>query len=250
VRLIGTVALVTGGASGLGAATVAALRDRGATVVAFDLPHAVEGLSAQERVVPWAGDVTDPESVSAALAAAAERGPLRVCVNCAGIDGPEPIARRGEPADLARFRRVVDVNLTGTFNVMRLAAAAMQRTDPRDGERGVIVNTASIAAFDGQRGQASYAASKGGITAMTLPVARDLARSLIRVVTVAPGVFDTPLLAGLGEELHSALAAAVPHPSRLGDVREFAALVLHVIENPYINADVIRADGALRLGYP
>jgi NAD(P)-dependent dehydrogenase (short-subunit alcohol dehydrogenase family) len=249
VRVNGVVALVTGGASGLGQATSDALRDRGATVVALDLAAAIEQLPAAERLIPAAGDVLDAAAVGVALERAREHGPLRVCVNCAGIDGPERVARRGQPADLDRFRRVVEVNLVGTFNVMRLAAAAMQETEPLLGERGVIVNTASIAAFDGQMGQASYAASKGAITAMTLPVARDLASSLIRVVTIAPGLFDTPLLAALPKELYDGLATSVPHPSRLGDPSEYASLVVHVVENAYLNGDVLRADGALRLGF-
>jgi NAD(P)-dependent dehydrogenase (short-subunit alcohol dehydrogenase family) len=152
------------------------------------------------------------------------------------------------PADLNTFRRVIEVNLIGTFNVTRLAAAEMQRSEPIDGERGVIVNTASIAAFDGQKGQASYAASKGGITAMTLPLARDLAKDGIRCATIAPGLFDTPLLSALPEPVYSSLAAAVRYPSRLGQVEEFAQLVVHIIANPYLNGEVIRLDGALRLG--
>ena len=249
MRLSGAVALVTGGASGLGRSTVDALRARGATVVALDLPGAVEAMKPAGGLLPMEADVTDPIAVQAAVDAATAQGPLRVCVNCAGVDGPERTARKGVPADLDRFRRVIEVNLVGTFNVLRLAAAAMQGNPSEDGERGVIVNTASIAAFDGQAGQASYAASKGAITAMTLPVARDLASSQIRVLTVAPGVFDTPLLAGLPAEVHERLAQAVPHPSRLGDTSEFAALVVHLVENAYLNGEVIRADGALRLGH-
>ena len=249
MQLTDSVALVTGGASGLGRATVDALLERGATVIALDLAQSIERMEPAERLVPMAADVTDPVAVQAAVDAAAEHGPLRVCVNCAGIDGPERTARKGVPADLDKFRRVVEVNLVGTFNVLRLAAAAMQLTEPQDGERGVIVNTASIAAFDGQLGQASYAASKGAITAMTLPIARDLASSQIRVLTIAPGLFDTPLLSGLPTEVYDSLANAVPHPKRLGDTAEYAALVVHLVENQYLNGDVIRVDGALRLGH-
>jgi NAD(P)-dependent dehydrogenase (short-subunit alcohol dehydrogenase family) len=217
--------------------------------VAVDLPSALERMQQTPRLLAAAADVTDPESVQTAIELASANGPLRICVNCAGIDGPERIARKGVPADLERCRRVIDVNLIGTFNVVRLAAAAMQLVEPVDGERGVIVNTASIAAFDGQSGQASYAASKGAITAMTLPLARDLARSQIRVVTIAPGLFDTPLLAGLPRDVYESLSQMVPHPSRLGRTAEFAALVRHVAESSYFNGEVIRLDGALRLGH-
>jgi NAD(P)-dependent dehydrogenase (short-subunit alcohol dehydrogenase family) len=239
------VALVTGGASGLGRATVDELAKRGATVVALDRADA----EARDRVIPVVADVTDTVAVHAAVTLAEGQGPLRVCVNCAGIDGPERTARRGTPADLEKFRRVISVNLVGTFNVTRIAAASMQRNDPLEGERGVIVNTASIAAFDGQAGQASYAASKGAIVSMTLPLARDLASTNIRVLTIAPGLFDTPLLAGLPEDLQNSLATAVPHPSRLGDTHEFASLVGHLVENSYLNGEVVRIDGALRLGH-
>jgi NAD(P)-dependent dehydrogenase (short-subunit alcohol dehydrogenase family) len=249
MRLEGVVGLVTGGASGLGRATADALVSRGATVVALDLARSLERMETGPGIVPVAADVTDPDAVQAAIDAAAEHGDLRVCVNCAGIDGPERTARKGVPADLDKFRRVVEVNLVGTFNVLRLAAATMQGLEPVDGERGVIVNTASIAAFDGQAGQASYAASKGAITAMTLPIARDLASSLIRVLTIAPGLFDTPLLSGLPTDVYDSLAKAVPNPSRLGETSEFASLVAHMAENPYLNGDVVRIDGALRLGY-
>ena len=199
---------------------------------------------------PAVGDVTDAETIRAAIEMATERGPLRACINCAGIDGPAIVARRGVPADLDSFRRVIEVNLIGTFNVTRLAAAAMQGNELVDGERGVIVNTASIAAFDGQKGQASYAASKGGLTSMTLPLARDLAGDGIRCATVAPGLFDTPLLAGLAESVTASLAASVPYPRRLGQVQEFADLVLHILTNSYLNGEVIRLDGALRLAGP
>jgi NAD(P)-dependent dehydrogenase (short-subunit alcohol dehydrogenase family) len=248
VKLQGAVGLVTGGASGLGRATADALIEQGATVVVLDRPNALASADAGPRRILAPGDVTDPSSVAAAVAEATRSGPLRVCVNCAGVDGPEKVARRGAPADLDNFRRVIEVNLIGMFNVTRLVAAEMQRAEPVDGERGVIVNTASIAAFDGQKGQASYAASKGGVTAMTLPLARDLANDGIRCVTIAPGLFDTPLLSALPEQVYSSLAAAVPNPRRLGQVEEFAQLVLHIVANSYLNGEVIRLDGALRLG--
>jgi NAD(P)-dependent dehydrogenase (short-subunit alcohol dehydrogenase family) len=196
-----------------------------------------------------AADVTDAAEVASALDLLREHfGDLHIAVNCAGVAWPgRVLSRDGEPADLARFARVVQINLIGTFNVLRLAAAVMARNEPEDGERGVIVNTASIAAFDGQIGQAAYAASKGGVVAMTLPVARDLATKLIRCVAIAPGTFDTPMLAGLPEEARHQLAEAIPHPHRLGRPDEYAALVKHIIENPMLNGEVIRLDGALRM---
>jgi NAD(P)-dependent dehydrogenase (short-subunit alcohol dehydrogenase family) len=247
VNIEGAVGLVTGGASGLGRATVDALIKRGATVVVLDRPNSLASDEPGARRIFAPGDVTDASSVAQAVAEATRHGQLRVCVNCAGVDGPEKVARRGIPADLDNFRRVIEVNLIGTFNVVRLAAE-MQRSEPIGGERGVIVNTASIAAFEGQKGQASYAASKGGITAMTLPLARDLANDAIRCATIAPGLFDTPLLSALPEPVYASLAASVPCPGRLGQVEEFAQLVMHIIANPYLNGEVIRLDGALRLG--
>jgi NAD(P)-dependent dehydrogenase (short-subunit alcohol dehydrogenase family) len=247
MNLQGAVALVSGGASGLGRATAETLRDGGATVVIVDLPAAIERLPADTGLHGAAADVRDAEQVQAAVDAAAELGPLRVCVNCAGVGAPGRVARKGVPADLDSFRRVVEVNLIGTFNVARLAAAAMQRTEPADGERGVIVATASIAAFDGQIGQAAYSASKGGIVGMTLPIARDLADSQIRFVTVAPGIFDTPLLGELSEDIRASLARSVPHPARLGSPAEYAALVRHIVDNPMINGETIRLDGSLRM---
>ena len=192
-------------------------------------------------------DVRDSEAVAAAVAAAADRGPLRIVVNCAGVGPPARVLRKGEPADLSGFETTIAINLIGTFNVIRLAAAAMARTEPAGGGRGVIVNTASIAAFDGQIGQAAYAASKGGIVGMTLPIARDLAQHLIRVVTIAPGIFDTPLLGSLPAPAREALGAAVPHPARLGDPDEYGALVVAIAENEMLNGEVIRLDGALRM---
>jgi NAD(P)-dependent dehydrogenase (short-subunit alcohol dehydrogenase family) len=178
---------------------------------------------------------------------AASRGPLRITVNCAGVGAPGRVVRKGEPMPLERFATTIEINLIGTFNVIRLAAAAMAGVEPVDGGRGVIVNTASIAAFDGQIGQAAYSASKGGIVGMTLPIARDLASSQIRCVTIAPGIFDTPLLGSLPAEARESLGAAVPHPARLGTPAEYAALVLHVVDNEMLNGEVIRLDGALRM---
>lgn len=248
----GSSALVTGAASGLGLATATALHDAGATVVLFDLPGApgaqiVEALDGRARFV--AGDVTKAADVQQAVDAAVEHGPLRIVVNCAGIaSGARTVGRDG-PLPLDEFERVIRVNLIGTFNVIRLAAAAMQATEPTGDtpERGVIVNTASVAAFDGQIGQAAYAASKGGIAAMTLPLAREFAQTLIRVMTIAPGTFDTPMLRQLPQEVRDSLGAQVPHPSRLGDPSEFAALVEHIVENPMLNGEVIRLDGAIRM---
>jgi NAD(P)-dependent dehydrogenase (short-subunit alcohol dehydrogenase family) len=244
------VAIVTGGASGLGRAAAAALHAAGAAVVLVDLPTAdgaatAKQLGAQVRFVP--ADVTDPDAVAEAVAQAGELGRLRVAVNCAGVGWASRILTREGPHDLELFRTVVAVNLVGTFNVLRLAAAAIAEHDPVAGERGVIVNTASIAAFDGQVGQAAYSASKGGVAALTLPAARDLARHQIRVVTIAPGTFDTPMLAGVPDETRDALASEIPHPQRLGDPAEYGLLVRQVVEQPYLNGEVIRLDGALRM---
>jgi NAD(P)-dependent dehydrogenase (short-subunit alcohol dehydrogenase family) len=247
MQVDGTVALVTGGASGLGQAAATALHNGGADVVVLDLPAARERVEADRRFAFAAADVRDEDQVAAAIATATARGTLRTVVNCAGVGTPTRIVRKGVPHPLDAFQRVIDINLVGTFNVMRLAAAAMQRNDPWQDERGVIVNTASIAAYDGQIGQAAYAASKGGIVSLTLTVARDLADSLIRVVTIAPGLFDTPLFATLSEEARAALAASIPHPRRLGAPDEYAALLAHVVANPMLNGEVIRLDGALRM---
>jgi NAD(P)-dependent dehydrogenase (short-subunit alcohol dehydrogenase family) len=244
VRIEGAAALVAGGASGLGRATAEALAARGAEVTVLDLPAAEERVAGSG--LRFAGaDVTDPEAVAAAVAAV--EGDLRICVNCAGIGPPGKIVGRDGPLDLERFRTVIEVNLIGTFNVARLAAARMMGVEPIDGERGLIVNTASVAAFDGQIGQVSYSASKGGIAAMTLPIARDLSAALIRCVTIAPGIFDTPLLGTLSEEVRASLGASVPHPARLGDPAEYAALVVHAVENQMLNGETIRLDGALRM---
>ncbi len=248
--IAGTVAVVTGGASGLGQAAARALHGAGASVVLLDLPGSAGAQVAKdlgERAVFCAGDVTSEADVTAALDAAGGLGPLRIAVNCAGIGNAARTVGRDGPFPLELFTRVVTVNLIGTFNVIRLAAQRMTQAEPVDGERGVIVNTASIAAFEGQIGQAAYSASKGGIVGMTLPIARDLAGQLIRVVTIAPGLFDTPLFASLPEEAITALGAQVPHPSRLGDPAEYAALVRHAVENPMLNGETIRLDGAIRM---
>lgn len=248
MQLTGSVALVTGGASGLGFATASVLAAAGAAVVIADLPGSPGAASAEAlraEFVPT--DVTDEDSVRAAIAQAGSMGPLRVAVSCAGIGTPGRVLGRNGPLDLGAFARVVQVNLVGTFNVIRLAAEAIAQTEPVDGERGVIINTASVAAFDGQVGQAAYAASKGGVVGMTLPIARDLADKLIRVMTIAPGLFDTPMLQGLPEPARASLGAQVPMPSRLGHPSEFAALARHIIENPMLNGEVIRLDGAIRM---
>jgi NAD(P)-dependent dehydrogenase (short-subunit alcohol dehydrogenase family) len=245
-----TVAIVTGGASGLGEATTRRLHDGGAAVVIIDLPSSPgEALAAElgERVRFCAADVRSEAQVQAAIASAQALGSLRIVVNCAGVGTPGRVVGRSGPMDLEAFRNVIDINLIGTFNVVRLAAAAMLANEPMDGDRGVIVMTASIAAYDGQVGQAAYAASKGGIVALTLSAARDLADKLIRVVTVAPGTFATPMLAGLADDVTAALEAQVPHPSRLGQPREYASLVAHIIDNGMLNGEVIRLDGALRM---
>jgi NAD(P)-dependent dehydrogenase (short-subunit alcohol dehydrogenase family) len=251
MQITGKGALVTGGASGLGRATVEALHAAGAGVVIVDLPTSQGEVFAKElgdraRFAP--ADVTDPEQISAAVATAAEAfGGLHIAVNCAGIGWAQRTVDKNGPHDLGVFETVLRVNLIGTFNVTRLAAARMVAQEPDGEERGVIVNTASIAAFDGQIGQAAYAASKGGVVSLTLVVARDLAARLIRCCTIAPGTFDTPMLALLPEEARQALAAQIPHPSRLGKPSEFAALVQHIVENPALNGETIRLDGALRM---
>jgi NAD(P)-dependent dehydrogenase (short-subunit alcohol dehydrogenase family) len=256
VDVDGAVALVTGGASGLGRATVEKLHAQGASVVILDLPSSAGEQVAKElgdRAVFAAADVTDPEQVGAAIDAAAGLGTLRVTVNCAGIGNAHRTAGRKGPFPLEDFTKVLDVNLVGTFNVIRLAAQAMSENEPLTGDaggtgdRGVVVNTASVAAFDGQIGQAAYSASKGGIVGMTLPIARDLASLAIRVCTIAPGLFHTPLFATLPQEHIDSLGAQVPHPSRLGDPSEYAALVAHIVENPMLNGETIRLDGAIRM---
>lgn len=250
MQIDGCSALVTGGASGLGNATARALTEAGARVVILDLPSsegekAAVALGPHARFVP--ADVTNEEQVQAAVDAASSLGPLRVVVNCAGIATAQKVIGRDGVLPLESFERVIRVNLIGTFNVVRLAAVAMAETEPVGEERGVIVNTASVAAFDGQIGQPAYSASKGGVAAMTLPLAREFARSLIRVVTIAPGIFETPMMAGLPQAAQDSLAAQVPHPSRLGRPAEYAQLVRAIVENPMLNGETIRLDGAIRM---
>jgi NAD(P)-dependent dehydrogenase (short-subunit alcohol dehydrogenase family) len=246
----GAGALVAGGASGLGAATARALAAGGARVTIADLdPERGAALAAEIGAGFVRADVTDAEAVEVAVGRAAEgEGGLRISVCCAGIGWAERLARARGPHELDHFANVVKVNLIGTFNVLRLAAHAMLGNEPNaDGERGVCVNTASIAAFDGQIGQVAYAASKGGVVGMTLPAARDVASKGVRVVTIAPGLFDTPLLAALPEAAREALGAGIPFPSRLGRPEEYAALVGQVVANPMLNGEIIRLDGALRM---
>jgi NAD(P)-dependent dehydrogenase (short-subunit alcohol dehydrogenase family) len=251
MKIEGSVALVTGGASGLGEATVRQLVGQGGRVVIVDL-NEERGQALVAELGDTASfvraDVSDPDEVQAAVDRATSIGPLRAAINCAGIGiAQRTIGKDGTPHDLAAFQKTISVNLFGTFNLLRLCASAMLKNEPEDGERGVIINTASVAAFDGQIGQVAYSASKGGIVGMTLPAARDLSKAQIRVVTIAPGTFDTPLLASLGDEIRAALAATIPHPSRLGRPQEFGALACHIIENSYINGEVIRLDGAIRM---
>ncbi len=245
----GVAAIVTGGASGLGAATANALAKAGAKVAVFDVNE--DGASATARIFGGIGfrcDVTDDASATQAFEAAAKaHGAARILVNCAGIAPGKRIVGRDGPMPLAEFKRVIDINLIGTFNMMRLAAAGASKLDPIDGERGVIVSTASIAAFEGQIGQTAYAASKGGVAALTIPAARELAQFGIRVMGIAPGIFGTPMLTGLPQETQESLGASVPFPARLGDPQEFAELVLFIVRNRYLNGEVIRLDGALRM---
>lgn len=251
----GTVALVTGGASGLGRATAQRLHDDGAAVVILDLAQsdgAAFASSLGERASFAPADVTSEEEVQAAVDTAAALGPLRIVVNCAGVATPGKVLGRDGVLPLEQFSRVININLIGTFNVLRLAAAAMAATDPVQtdtgtSERGVIINTASVAAFDGQIGQPAYSASKGAVAAMTLPIAREFARSFIRVMTIAPGIFETPMMAGLPQEAQDSLGKQVPHPSRLGKATEYASLVAHIVENQMLNGETIRLDGAIRM---
>jgi NAD(P)-dependent dehydrogenase (short-subunit alcohol dehydrogenase family) len=272
----GSVALITGGASGLGAATARRLFDAGASVVLVDLPSSAGQAFAEElnggnanganayggnaasgkmerSAVFVPADVTSEAEVRAAVDTATQLGPLRIVVNCAGIATPGKVLGRDGVLPLETFSRVIQVNLIGTFNVLRLAAEAMVATEPAvtelgGPERGVIINTASVAAFEGQIGQPAYSASKGAVAAMTLPIARELARSLVRVVTIAPGIFETPMMAGLPKEAQDSLGAQVPHPSRLGKPAEYANLVAHIVDNAMLNGETIRLDGAIRMG--
>ena len=244
------VAVVTGGASGLGLATTQALLAEGARVVILDLPSSKGEEVAKElgdavRFAP--ADVTDEEAVTRAFDLAETLGTVRIVVNCAGTGDAIRVLGKGGVYPLNKFARIVNINLVGTFNVLRLGAERMAKSDPVGEERGVIINTASVAAFDGQIGQAAYSASKGGVVGMTLPIARDLADKGIRVMTIAPGLFDTPLLAGLPEPAKQSLGAQVPHPSRLGKPAEYGALAVHIVENPMLNGEVIRLDGAIRM---
>lgn len=244
-----TSALVTGAASGLGAATAAMLVNRGAHVVGVDLQPAIDNAPVLEGLTYVAADVTDEAQVRAAVEATADAGPLRTVVNCAGIAPSARILGKSGPHDLRLFETVVRVNLIGTFTVLSLAAEAMAATDPvdEDGQRGVVVNTASVAAFEGQIGQAAYAASKGGVHSLTITAARDLASRGIRVNTIAPGVVETPMLATISEEYRKGLAEGVPFPHRLGRPEEFAQLVGTFVDHHYLNGTTIRMDGALRM---
>jgi NAD(P)-dependent dehydrogenase (short-subunit alcohol dehydrogenase family) len=248
MQISDTSAIVTGGASGLGGATARALAANGASVFALDLPAAIDAAEKVDGITYVAADVTEPEQVRAAVDTAAADGPLRTVVNCAGIGPSARILSKKGPHDLALFRKVVEINLIGTFTVLTLAAEAIAKTDPdENGQRGVVINTASIAAFDGQIGQAAYAASKGGVVGLNLPAARDLATSGIRVVTIAPGIIDTPMLATVSDEFRKALADGIPFPKRLGKPEEYATLALSIIAQDYLNGEVIRLDGALRM---
>jgi NAD(P)-dependent dehydrogenase (short-subunit alcohol dehydrogenase family) len=249
--LTGGSVVVTGGASGLGLATVQALAARKVEVVMLDLPtsagaEVAESVDGSVQFAP--GDVTDTASVEAALDVAEQRGPLRALVHCAGKGGTVRVVERdGSPGSLEVYENLIRLNLTGTFNMLRLSAARMVRNEPIDGERGVCVLTASVAAWEGQIGQIPYASAKAGIVGMTLVAARDLARKLVRVCTIAPGVFDTPILSRFSDDIRQALAAQIPHPARLGQPPEFASLALQIIDNPMLNGETIRLDGAIRM---
>jgi NAD(P)-dependent dehydrogenase (short-subunit alcohol dehydrogenase family) len=252
MKIAGSTTVITGGASGLGRATAERLVASGGRVVLLDLPKS-PGVEAAKSIGPdslfAAADVTSAEEVTAALDAARKRfGSIHALVNCAGIGTAEKTFGRRGPADLGAFTRTIQINLIGTFNCIRLAAVHMAQNEPgADGERGVIINTASVAAFDGQIGQAAYSASKGGIVGMTLPIARDLAELGIRVCTIAPGLFDTPMMATLPEPVRVALGKQVPFPTRLGRPAEYAALAVHIMENTMLNGETIRLDGAIRM---
>ncbi|GLU86491.1 3-hydroxy-2-methylbutyryl-CoA dehydrogenase [Kocuria sp. NBRC 114282] len=249
MQLKDTVALVTGAASGLGAATAAALVAQGATVYGVDLQPSIDKAEAQDGVHLIAADVTDPEAVQAAVQEAAAAGPLRLAVNCAGIAPGQRILSKKGPHDIGLFQKVVEINLIGTFSVMTAAAAAMAELEPvdDDGQRGLIVSTASVAAFEGQIGQAAYAASKGGVHALTISAARDLASKGIRVCTIAPGIVETPMMAGIDPDFRAGLEATVPFPARLARPDEYARLVSMLVEHDYLNGETVRMDGALRM---
>ena len=250
MEIKGQAAIVTGGASGLGAATARALAAAGAKVAVLDVNEKAAGeIAADIHGVAAACDVADSASGEAAIKkASAAHGTARILINCAGVGPAKRIVGRDGPQPLADYERVIRINLIGTFNMMRLVAAALQSAEPfADGERGVIVSTASVAAFEGQIGQAAYSSSKGGVAALTLPAAREFAQFGIRVMAIAPGIFGTPMLRALPQEAQDSLGASVPFPKRLGEPREYAALVMHCIRNGYLNGEVIRLDGALRM---
>jgi NAD(P)-dependent dehydrogenase (short-subunit alcohol dehydrogenase family) len=250
MQLKDQAAIVTGGASGLGAATARKLAAQGAKVAVFDLnAKLAEEVAAEIKGTAVVCDVSDAAAAEAGIAQASKaHGPARVLVNCAGIGVAKRVIGREGPMALADFDRVIRINLIGSFNMLRLASTEMSKLDAlASGERGVVINTASVAAYDGQIGQAAYSASKGGIVGMTLPIARELAQFGIRVLTIAPGLFLTPLLANLPQEAQDSLAAAIPFPRRLGHADEFASLAMHMIDNPYLNGEVVRLDGSLRM---
>jgi NAD(P)-dependent dehydrogenase (short-subunit alcohol dehydrogenase family) len=251
MNLTGASALVTGGASGLGLATVTKLIDRGVATTIVDLPSSA-GVEVAEKLGDLAtfspADVREPEAVDRALDVATGRAPLRALVHCAGRGGTVRLVNRdGSAGDYDLYREIIDINLVGTFNVLRLAAARMATNEPDDGERGACVLTASVAAWEGQIGQIPYASAKAGVVGMTLVAARDLSRSLIRVCSIAPGVFDTPILSRFSDEIRAGLASQVPHPSRLGRPEEFADTALHILDNAMLNGETIRLDGAIRM---
>ena len=246
----GLAAVVSGGASGLGEATARSLAKSGVHVSILDINgEGAKSVASDIGGVAFACDISSAEGVETAINVAAEaHGPARIAINCAGIGTPAKIVGRDGPQNLEVLRRIIDINLVGTFNLLRLAGAGMQDLNPLDGgERGVIINTASVAAFEGQIGQAGYSASKGGVAAITLPAAREFARFGIRVLTIAPGIFDTPMLSGLLQEVQDSLGGSVPFPSRLGKPEEYAALVMHMVSNAMLNGEVVRLDGAIRM---
>ena len=249
MQLNGVPVIITGGGSGLGAATARAMAAKGAKVACLDVrKENADAVASEVKGLALGADVTDEEQVKAALAKAeAAHGIARVLVNCAGIGTASRTISKGGPFPYELFKRTINVNLIGTFNMIRLFADRLATAAPVGEERGVIINTASVAAFDGQIGQAAYSASKAGVAGLTLPVARDLSSVLIRVMTIAPGLFLTPMLMGLSEEARKSLGGQVPHPARLGDPTEYAALAVHIAENPMLNGETIRLDGAIRM---